>query len=147
MDAILHLMPLLLIALSVALALLAWGARQRRVQLAIDAGFEGLRITDGEPPLRGADLRVVAERRMLMTAQSQDGFGPTASHEVRSEYFLYCVGPGPSWFLVIALVNDRGWWRTIDVDWIVRPLDDARMRGALVGDAEALRAAGLIADT
>ena len=147
MDAILHLMPLLLIGVSVVLVLLTWGARQRRVQQAIDAGFEVLRITDGEPPLRGADLRVVAERRMLMTAQSQDGFGPTSSNEVRSEYFLYCVGPGPSWFLAIALVNDRGWWRTIDVDWIVRALDETRMRGALAGDAEALRAAGLIADT
>lgn len=147
MDAALHLMPLLLIALSIAFALLTWGARRRRVQQAIDAGFETLRITDGEVPLRGADLRVVAERRMLLAAQRQDGFGPTASQEVRSEYFLYCVGPGPSWFLVIALVNDPGWWGSIDIDWIVRLLDAARMRGALAGDAEALRAAGLIAET
>lgn len=147
MDAILHLLPLLLITLSVAFVLLTWGARRRRVQQAIDAGLETLRITDGDVPLRGADLQVVAERTMMLMTQRQDGIGPTASHEVRSEYFLYCVGPGPSWFLVIARVNDPGWWGTIDIDWIVRPLDAARMRGALAGDAEALRAAGLIADT
>ena len=147
MQAILHLMPLLLIVLAVAVVLVAWGASQRRVQQAIDAGFETLRITDGAAPLRGRDLRVVAERRMWMTAQRQDSFGPTGSQEMRSEYFLYCVGPGPSWFLVIARVNDRGWWRTVEIDWIVRTLDAARMRGALVGDVEALRAAGLIAET
>ena len=147
MEAVLHLMPLLLIALSVGVVLLTWGARRRRVQQAIDAGLETLPITDGDVPLRGRDLRVVAERRMLMPAQRQDGFGPTASHELRSEYFLHCVGPGQTWFLVIARVNDPGWWGTVGVDWIVRPLDAARMRGALAGDAEALRAAGLIADT
>lgn len=148
MQAVLHLMPLVLVIVVVGASLALWGVRRQRVLRAIDAAFETLRITDGVPSLRGADLQVVADRTSLYVAQGGPLIrGPGASFEPRAEYYFYCVGPGPSWFLVIALVNDRGWWTEVEIDWIVRPLDAERMRGALVGDDDALRAAGLAADT
>ena len=149
MMAAADLLPLLLFVVGCLAVMALWEVRRRRVRQLLGEAFDALRITDGDRPLRGRDLTLVAERRQVQVQLRKDYFGRSSPNDPRAEYYLYCVGPGPSWFLAIALVNDPGWWSGshIDIDWVVRPLDAERMRGALVGDDDALRAAGLAADT
>jgi hypothetical protein len=60
----------------------------------------------------------------------------TLGHDAHpSDAFLYCVGPGPSYFLAIAIA--RTGFGAVSVDWVVRPLTEQRMRGALIGDRKA----------
>lgn len=57
--------------------------------------------------------------------------------QASDDAFRYCVGPGPSWYLTISVSRRNGFqW---NVDWVVRPLDEGRMRAALSGDTESLR--------
>lgn len=149
MMAAADLVPLLVFVLGCAAVLALWQVRRRRVRRLIGDAFDALRMTDGERPLRGRDLVVVAERTLVQVQLRKDLLHRPSPEDPRAEYYFYCVGPGPSWFLAIALVNDPGWWHgtRLDIDWIVRPLDADRMRGALVGVGDALRAAGLAADT
>ena len=74
-------------------------------------------------------MRVVKE---VLESTGQDlGASPTTG-------FFYCVGPGPSYFVAIA--NLESAWRA-RFAWVIRPLTEERMRGALVGDSVALQAA------
>ena len=85
----------------------------------------------------GADVRVVLRRGqwnggMPRVALAGRDLGP-------EDAFWYCVGPGPAWYLVIPLSWRRGFgWK---VEWVVRPLDERRLRAALDGDRQALRLA------
>ncbi|QGW63906.1 hypothetical protein GOY17_02625 [Lysobacter soli] len=47
----------------------------------------------------------------------------------------YCVGPGPSYFVAIAIAQTG--FGAVSVTWVVRPLTEERMRGALAGDRKA----------
>ncbi|GEM_PF-755257 len=88
-------------------------------------------------PLSGAALKVVkiyqAPSRVrrwdpvLELAFRDDPYGGDA--------FWYCVGPGPSYFLAIAMLQAGS--GKVDATWIIRPLTEARMRGALIGDRKA----------
>ncbi len=54
--------------------------------------------------------------------------------------FWHCIGPGPSYYIAIAQPV-RGFAFRKRYRWVVRALSAERMRGALAGDAEAMRAA------
>lgn len=80
----------------------------------------------------GAQMKVV--KRIVDTVGSSDG-----GNGITGAYW-YCVGPGPSYFVAIAQRTMTNLVRS-ELQWVVRPLSEDRMRGALVGDTEALFAA------
>ena len=91
--------------------------------------FAALVFQTPEGSVSGAKMRVVKE---VLESTGQDlGASPTTG-------FFYCVGPGPSYFVAIA--NLESAWRA-RFAWVIRPLTEERMRGALVGDSVALLAA------
>ncbi len=110
----------------------------QRLRAARRETFERLRFPSREGVvLTGAQVRVVKQRHGRFDGMQQPG--PRWMAQATDDAFWYCVGPGPSWYLAIPISSRSGFhW---DVEWVVRPLDESRMRAALDGDAEALRLA------
>jgi hypothetical protein len=107
---------------------------RRRVQASLRMTFARLQFDTPGGRVPGSALRVVK------ISQQAAGIGADELHDLFDDHslpdaFWYCVGPGPSYFLAIGRANAHR--RGVAVDWIVRPLTEERMRGALVGDDEA----------
>ncbi|WP_242108927.1 hypothetical protein [Luteimonas aquatica] len=114
------------------LGLVAWLViRESRLHKArMQASFDDLRFP-GAGDLRGRDMAVV-KKVTETVAETWVGGIETG--------WWYCVGPGPSYYLVIVQPASAGWMR-IRAHWLVRPLSEQRMRNALLGDPGALAAA------
>ncbi|MFC5570178.1 hypothetical protein ACFPN1_08920 [Lysobacter yangpyeongensis] len=82
-------------------------------------------------------MRVVKVYKQGVRFVYDDVFNIPVGPRHISDSFWYCVGPGPSYFLAIPLV-EAGLGR-VKVSWVVRPLAAERMRAALVDDEQALR--------
>lgn len=78
--------------------------------------------------------------RLLVVKEVIDTSGAGEGGDDLQGVFRYCVGPGPTYFVVIGQVVAEGFGRT-RLQWVVRPLTEERMRGALHGDHVALNAA------
>ncbi len=115
-------------------ALFVWAAirearlRRERVQ----RSFEVIVVQTPQGSVGGDRLLVVKE--VIDTAGSGEGGDDLQG------VFRYCVGPGPTYFVVIGQVVAEGFARR-RLQWVVRPLSEERMRGALRGDHAALAAA------
>lgn len=94
--------------------------------------FEAIVVQTPEGPVDGGKLQVVKE--VIDTAGASEG-----GEELRGA-FLYCIGPGPSYFVVIGQMVGESRLRG-RLQWVVRPLSEERMRAALHGDRKALAAA------
>lgn len=105
-------------------------ARLRRER--IQRSFDALVVQTPRGPVNGDELLVVKE--VIDTSGSSEG------GDGLQGAFRYCVGPGPSYFVVIGQVVAEGLARR-RLQWVVRPLSEERMRGALHGDQMALNAA------
>ena len=81
-------------------------------------------------------MRVVKVFKQGLPLVYDDVFAITWSAGRISDSFWYCVAPGPSYFLAIPFVT-VGMGR-VDVRWVIRPLSEERMRGALVDHPDAL---------
>jgi hypothetical protein len=110
----------------------------QRLRAARQETFERLRFPSRDGVvLTGAQVRVVKQRYGRFDGMQQPE--PRWMAQTADDAFWYCVGPGPSWYLAIPVSRRNGFqW---DVEWVVRPLDESRMRAALNGDTEALRLA------
>lgn len=105
-------------------------ARLRRER--VQRSFEAIVVQTPEGPVGGDKLLVVKE--VIDTSGASEG-----GDDLRG-VFRYCVGPGPTYFVVIGQVVREGLVRS-RLQWVVRPLSEERMRGALHGDHAALAAA------
>ncbi len=88
-------------------------------------------------PISGAALKVVKIYQAPSSVRRWDPVWELAFRDdpYGGDAFWYCVGPGPSYFLAIAMLQAGS--GKVDATWIIRPLTEARMRGALIGDRKA----------
>ena len=98
---------------------------KRAFEAAVKRSFEQLTFETPAGRVTGASLRVVK----VVTWRTGNDSSPS------SDLFWYCVGDGPSYFVAMGHVRSR--FATMPVDWVIRPLTEERMRGALVGDGKA----------
>lgn len=119
----------LMFGLVFVVALLASIQQYRKARRSLRDSFAALVFRTSEGTTVGRNIQVVKE--VLESTGQESGAVVTTG-------FFYCVGPGPSYFVAIAQI--RNGWR-INYTWVIRPLTKERMRGALMGDNEALRAA------
>jgi hypothetical protein len=132
------LLTLLFVAAVIAAGICTTIAGRNRVKRALRMTFSGLRFDTPVGVVDGTALQVVKVSKQSMLFAYDDVFTVQADLQA-SDSFWYCVGPGPSYFLAIPMVTVG--FGKVSVRWVVRPLSRERMRGALVGDADALRLA------
>lgn len=128
----------ILLGMGVVMAAAAQLNGPQRLRAARQETFERLRfpLRDGAA-FTGAQVQVVKQVHGRFDGMQQPE--PRWMAQPSDDAFWYCVGPGPSWYLAIPISRRNGFqW---DVEWVVRPLDESRMRAALSGDTEALRLA------
>lgn len=130
------LLPVLLAPLAVVLGVYGTLAGGRRVQEALRTTFAALRFDTPQGAVGGDAVRVVKVYRQGMPLAYDDVFNLPLGPRQVSDSFWYCVGPGPSYFVAIPMV-EVGLGR-VSVTWVVRALTEARMRAALVDHPEAL---------
>lgn len=105
-----------------------WNRKGRRQGL--DRAFADVSFQTPAGAVRGKDMRVV-----------KDVFDSPLGEKIPTGAHRYCVGPGPSYFVAICQATGYTWRKQPILGWVVRPLTAERMRHALAGDDEALRAA------
>lgn len=127
---------LLLAPVGIALGLYGTLVGRRRVKDALRTTFAALRFDTPDGVVGGDGVRVVKVYRQGMPLAYDDVFNLPLGPRQVSDSFWYCVGPGPSYFVAIPVV-EVGLGR-VSVQWIVRSLTEERMRAALVDDPEAL---------
>lgn len=129
-------LPLLLTSLVVAIGIYSTVLGRRRVRQALRTTFEALRFQTPDGTVGGSALEVVKIYRQGMPFAYDDVFALRGGPRHISDSFWYCVGPGPSYFLAIPMV-EVGFGR-VAVRWAVRPLSEERMRAALVDCPDAV---------
>lgn len=113
-------------------AILLWHVQHSRAgERLLQRSFDSQVFQTGEGELDAAAIAVV--KRVTYDASHESGHAPRSA-------FWYCVGPGPRYFIAIAEYMRAG-WRGGQYQWVIRPIDEDRMRHALVADEEALHAA------
>lgn len=125
----------------VALVLLVWRQRRRdrQTEWSVEQSFRRVCFTSDGVLLTGADLVVMKKVQQFMDANVDASFVLDGDAMHGSNAFWYCSGPGARWFLAIPSVTaQRG---RVDVQWVVRPLTEQRMRAVLRFDREAYRRA------
>jgi hypothetical protein len=134
-----ELLPILLMPGFLVLAIYQTLEGRKRVKRALRTTFLALRFTTPGGVAGGDAMRVVKVYKQGVPFVYDDVFEIPVGPRRISDSFWYCVGPGPSYFLAIPLV-EAGLGR-VKVSWVVRPLSAERMRSALVDDEQALREA------
>lgn len=117
----------LLLAACAALGIAREQRIRKRLRRAAHASLCDRRFSTADGDVPGGQLRIVKTTLKSFNRLSGDTF--------ESQIFYYCVAPGPSY--VLAIARSRSCGRHIDVTWVIRPLSEARMQGALVGDRAA----------
>lgn len=128
---------LVLMPLFIAVGIYTTIQGRRRVRQALRTTFAALRFNTPDGPVAGIEVRVVKVYKQGVPFAYDDVFNLPAGMRQISDSFWYCVAPGPSYFLAIPLV-EVGFGR-VDIQWVVRPLTEERLRVALQDDAAALR--------
>lgn len=129
-------LPILLAAVAFAIGVHGTLVGRRRVGQALRESFAALRFATPDGSVGGDAVRVVKVYRQGMPLAYDDVFDLPIGPRRISDSFWYCVGPGPTYFVAIPMV-EVGLGRA-KVTWVVRELSEARMRAALVDDPEAL---------
>lgn len=114
-----------------------WRHENRRIERELRQSFARQTFQTELGPISGAALKVVKMHQERSGLRRRDPVLELAfrGDPYGGDAFWYCVGPGPSYFLAIALLQAGS--GPVDVQWVVRPLTEARMRGALIGDRKA----------
>jgi hypothetical protein len=132
----LELLPILLLPVFLALSIYQALEGRKHVKRALRTTFLALRFTTPSGVVGGEAMHVVKVYKQGVPFVYDDVFNIQVGARHISDSFWYCVGPGPSYYLAIPLV-EAGLGR-VKVSWVVRPLSAERMRGALVDDEKAL---------
>jgi hypothetical protein len=109
----------------------------QRVERELRRSFARQTFQTALGPISGAALKVVKIHQAPSGVRRRDPLFELTFRDdpYGGDAFWYCVGPGPSYFLAIALLQAGS--GKVDAQWVVRPLTEARMRGALIGDRKA----------
>ena len=107
---------------------------RKRLKQALRVSFNALRFQTPDGSVGGDAVRVVKVYRQGMPLAYDNVFEMHVGPSHLTDSFWYCVGPGPSYFLALPMVEISGWGR-VRVQWVVRPLTAERMRAALQDDA------------
>ena len=134
-----ELLPFLLMPVFLGLSIYITILGRDRVKRALRTTFAALSFNTPGVVVHGDAVQVVKVYKQGMPFAYDDVFNMPAGPRHISDSFWYCVGPGPSYFVAIPLV-EVGLGRAT-VRWVVRPLSAERMRAALMDDEEALRRA------
>nr|WP_225876340.1 hypothetical protein [Lysobacter terrestris] len=134
-----ELLPILLMPVFLALVIYQTLEGRKRVKRELRNTFLALRFTTPGGVAGGDAMRVIKVYKQGVPFIYDDVFNLPVGPRHISDSFWYCVGPGPSYFLAIPLV-EAGLGR-VKVSWVVRPLSAERMHAALVDDEHALREA------
>jgi len=103
---------------------------------AMRASFAAQTFDTPEGRVSGEALRVV---RIASLGTTKPNMPENNVTKTRDD-FWYAVGPGPSYFLAIPTIGVT-YGQVTFVRWVIRPLSEARMRGALAGDRRATKLA------
>ncbi|MBN6150776.1 hypothetical protein JR065_10520 [Xanthomonas sp. AmX2] len=112
---------------------LSWRGRQK-VERTLRESFARRTFQTAEGQVSGAALQVVKISRQTSRYAGDDVYR-LVRDPVPNDAFWYCVGPGRTYFLAIAIVQAGN--GKVSAEWIVRPLSEQAMRGALTGDRKA----------
>jgi len=135
-----QLSPLATLAIAIGVAAFAAASVvcQRRMQrAAMQASFVAQSFDTPNGRVKGNALQVVKVSRLAASTPN----GVEGMNIKTRDEFWYCVGPGPSYFLAIPTVGIRNGLSVEFVRWVIRPLSEERMRGALQGDQRAVNLA------
>jgi hypothetical protein len=129
-------------AFGAAIALAAWlvwlqRRRDHRMGQAVERSFRRMSVTSDGVRLTGADLVVVKRVQQFMDANYDASLMFESDAMNGSNAFWYCRGPGGRWFLAIPSVSARH--GRIEVQWVVRPLTEQRVRAVLRFDRATYR--------
>lgn len=114
--------------------LFAAGGHRRKIKAEVMRSFNAQTCDTPVGRVTGEALKIVKISKQPMQFAGDDVSTLGRQHQP-SDAFLYCVGPGPSYFVAIAIAQTG--LGAVSVKWVVRPLTEERMRGALVGDRKA----------
>lgn len=118
----------------VALVVVAARAGRRKIKAEVMRSFNAQTFDTPVGRVTGEALKIVKISKQSMQFAGDDVYTLGRQHQP-SDAFLYCVGPGPSYFVAIAIA--QAGFGAVSVKWVVRPLTEERMRGALIGDRKA----------
>ncbi|GAA5069707.1 hypothetical protein [Lysobacter panacisoli] len=107
---------------------------RRKIERELRATFDRKTFDTPQGKVTGEALKVVKVSRQTVRFAADDVY-QLAADPLPADTFWYCVGPGPSYFLAIAIVQVG--YGKVDAEWVIRPLTEQRMRGALIGDRKA----------
>jgi len=111
----------------------------RRIERALQQSFRDMSLISEGLPLTGADLVVVKKAGHFSYSSYDSLLMPDGAMTTDADAFWYCSGPGARWFLAIPSV--RAQQRRVDLQWVLRPLAEPRMRAALRFDRDSRRRA------
>lgn len=129
-----ELITTLVIVAFMGVTLFAARAHSRKARDEVMRSFNAQTFDTPVGRVTGEALKIVKISRQPMQLGGDDVYTLSREHQP-SDAFLYCVGPGPSYFVAIAIAQTG--FGAMSVKWVVRPLTEERMRGALVGDRKA----------
>jgi hypothetical protein len=118
----------------IGLSVFAARAGGRKIKAEVMRSFNAQTFDTPVGRVTGEALKIVKISKQSMQFAGDDVYALGQSHQP-SDAFLYCIGPGPSYFVAIAIAQTG--LGAVSVKWVVRPLTAERMRGALVGDRKA----------
>jgi len=107
---------------------------RRKIDQTLKDTFAQRTFQTPQGSVSGTTLRVVKISKQT-SRYAADEVYRTKLDSIPADAFWYCVGPGPSYFLAIAILQTGD--GQVCADWIVRPLTEQAMRAALLDDRKA----------
>ncbi|QGW64601.1 hypothetical protein GOY17_06500 [Lysobacter soli] len=104
----------------------------QREAMRLQAAFDALSFPTPAGPLPGEALTVV---KIAYQLDADDPDVRTRAGPAHFDSLWYAAGPGPSYFLAVCTLDARA--SDLSARWVVRVIDEARMRAALTDDARA----------
>lgn len=114
-------------------AYLSWRGRDK-IDRRLRTTFDRQTFDTPQGKVTGEALKAVKVCRQTTRFAGDDVYR-LGRDPMPSDTFWYCVGPGLSYFLAIAIVQVG--YGKVDAEWVIRSLTEQRMRGALIGDRKA----------
>lgn len=114
--------------LALTLGVFGVWSQNRDIQRSLKQQFARQVFNTPQGPVTGESL-VVVRKRLKTILINRSGYVLSDVPYGGGDAFWYCVGPGPSYFLAIAVFERSKAKDT--VNWIVRPLSEPQMRAAV----------------
>ena len=104
----------------------------QRDAMRLQTAFDALSFPTPSGPVMGERLTVV---KIAYQLDADDPDVRTRAGPAHFDSLWYAAGPGPSYFLAVCTLDTRA--SDLSARWVVRRIDEARMRAALTDDVRA----------